>query len=57
MGISGLAGYFAGGERNSGVKIDTVTKIAFPSDTITVLGTTLSAARELLAGMTNGGDV
>jgi len=57
MSVSGKASYFAAGERNSGVDINTVTKIAFPSETATTLAATLANPREWLAGMTNGGDV
>jgi hypothetical protein len=51
--LSGVAGYFAGG--NSGGKTSKVEKIAFPSDTNSVLGTGMSEARQLLAGMANAG--
>jgi hypothetical protein len=50
---SGVAGYIAGGQRAS--VYTTVHKIAFPSDTVTQLGTGLSTARFYLGGMANSG--
>ena len=49
----GVAGYFAGG--SSGGKTSKVEKIAFPSDTNSVLATGMSIARQLLAGMADAG--
>jgi hypothetical protein len=52
---TGVAGYFAGGERitGGGTIFTTVDKFAFPSDTRSTLGTGLSSARANLAGVSN----
>jgi hypothetical protein len=53
MANSGVAGYVGGGERTAVVA--TVFTWTFPSDTLSTLGTGLSAARTYLAAMANSG--
>ena len=50
---SGVAGYIGGGD--TGSRIATIDKIAFPGDTRTTLASTLTQARSAVTGMSNEG--
>lgn len=50
VSLSGTAGYYAGG-RDPNTTTDEVLKVAFPSDTDSNLGSTLSATRDVAAAM------
>jgi len=52
---SGTAGYIAGGTNNSGSRVTTVDKFAFPAETRSTLGTGLATAKTVAAGFSDTG--
>ena len=53
---SGTAGYVAGGNQGSSpYRVDTIDKIAFPGDAVSVLSATMSAALRQTTGFANSG--